>query len=112
MAVLERSGNSYLNARGDVVLAGPYAVAGPFREGLARVGRFVRDPDGGHYSLGFIDPQGRQVIAEQYADVQDFHHGLAVVQLADERMGRSTAATRCACLPPNAAHCRWWRRTG
>lgn len=87
MAVLERSGNSYLNARGDVVLAGPYAVAGPFREGLARVGRFVRDPDGGHYSLGFIDPQGRQVIAEQYADVQDFHHGLAVVQLADERMG-------------------------
>lgn len=87
MAVLERSGNSYLNARGDVVLAGPYAVAGPFREGLARVGRFVRDPDGGHYSLGFIDPQGRQVIAEQYADVQDFHHGLAVVQLVDERMG-------------------------
>jgi uncharacterized membrane-anchored protein len=87
MAALERSGSSYLNARGEVVLAGPYEVASPFREGLARVGRFVRDPDGGHYSLGFIDPQGRQVIAEQYTDAQDFHHGLAVVQLADERIG-------------------------
>ena len=87
LAVLERSGRSYLNRRGEPVLAGPYEVAGDFHEGLAMVGKFVRGQDGGHYSLGFIDAQGREVVAQRYRGASAFRHGLAVVELDGERMG-------------------------
>lgn len=87
LAVLDRSGNSYVNLRAESMLAGPYEVAGGFHEGLAVVGKFVNVKDGGHYSLGYIDKTGREVIAPRYHDASAFRHGLAVVGLGEQRIG-------------------------
>lgn len=87
LAVLERSGSSYVNRRAEPVLVGPYEVAGEFHEGLAMVGKFVESNDGGHYSLGFIDKTGKEVIAPRYQGANAFRHGLAVVELGGERIG-------------------------
>ena len=85
LAVLERSGSSYVNRRAEPVLVGPYEVAGDFHEGLAMVGKFVEGKDGSEYSLGFIDKTGREVIAPRYQGANAFRHGLAVVELGGER---------------------------
>ena len=87
LAVLERSGSSYVNRLAEPVLTGPYEVAGNFHEGLAVVGKFLNVKDGGHYSLGYIDKTGREVIAPRYQGANAFRHGLAVVELGGERIG-------------------------
>lgn len=68
----------YIDASARMVIPPTWEFAGPFREGLARVGK-GRGPAGYGGFWGFIDREGREVIAMEYQSATDFRDGFAVV---------------------------------
>ncbi len=87
---------AFVDARGNRI-PGEYEGNGSYADGLApvRVRRF----------WGYVDPAGKPVIPNVYADAADFAEGLAAVTSADTaRCGYVDRAGRLA-IPPRFASC-------
>ena len=63
---------------GRTAIAGPFARAGSFSEGLAPAANGL---------FGYIDRSGKQVIAPAFSKAERFHCGLARVTVADDKSG-------------------------
>jgi hypothetical protein len=66
--------SGFIDQTGALKIRADFLKAEPFSEGLAAIG----DPDEGYI---FIDPQGKQAIAEHFALASRFFHGLAHVKV-------------------------------
>jgi hypothetical protein len=80
----------YIDRSGRIAIPLQYGVAGPFQDGLARVGylEFWESDDGDqggiNSRLGFIDKSGDVVIPIEYDFLNDFSEGLAAAGNYDE----------------------------
>lgn len=75
LALVENDKESgFIDQTGALKIRADFLKAEPFSEGLAAIG----DPDEGYI---FIDPQGKQAIAEHFALASRFFHGLAHVKV-------------------------------
>jgi hypothetical protein len=72
---------AYIDSAGRIVIPGPYAMAAPFREGLAAV---TLEEAVGRERAGYIDRTGSLVIPPRFLSAYSFHGGIATV----DRRGR------------------------
>ena len=83
----------YINEDGQMVVNPMFESARSFGEGLAAVcvghGCYIKPlgetkQDGEEQKWGFIDKAGKMVIPPQFANVNDFHEGLAAASVGDK----------------------------
>jgi len=74
----------YINTKGEQALRVSAKSINPFRDGLARVEKYVAEGGKAFWNYGYINKEGKLVIAPQYERASDFKEGVAFVKKRNE----------------------------